>query len=366
MFSIINHGSIGIVIQRGKVIRILKPGAHFTLFQPVDIYDCSKPFFSVLPLTILLQNTDFAQEVNSVDIKDNQLAIHFEDGKFKDILNTGLHLFWNSVINHSFEILDVSDIYIPEGLDSSMVKRLEVLGIVRKVSIESFEKALLFKENKFESLLEPGEYYFWKNAVKIDIFRLDLRQQQVEISGQEILTKDKANIRLNFMAYYKVVDPIKIGMEIKDYKDQLYSIMQMALREYIGELTLDDLLANKLQIGEIIVKNVKEKSATIGISIMDAGVKDIILPGDIKDILNQVLIAEKKAQANIITRWEETASTRSLLNTAKLMEENQVLYKLKELEYVERLTEKISHINLSGGGSILEQLKELLVNKGGK
>lgn len=78
-----------------------------------------------------------------------------------------------------------------------------------------------------------------------------------------------------------------------------------------------------------------------------------------KDIMNQVLMAQKKAQANVITRREETASTRSLLNTAKLMEENEMLYKLKEMEYVEKIAEKIGEITLNGNGGMVKQLKEI-------
>jgi hypothetical protein len=96
------------------------------------------------------------------------------------------------------------------------------------------------------------------------------------------------------------------------------------------------------------------------VEFLNAGVKDIILPGEIKDILNTVLIAEKKAQANVITRREETASTRSLMNTAKLMDENQTLYRLKELEFLEKICEKIGNISLTGGGGLLEQLNALL------
>jgi hypothetical protein len=77
--------------------------------------------------------------------------------------------------------------------------------------------------------------------------------------------------------------------------------------------------------------------------------------------MNQVLIAEKRAQANLITRREETASARSLLNTAKLMEENAMLYKLKEMEYVEKIAEKINNISLSGSGQIVDQLKQIFV-----
>ena len=96
---------------------------------------------------------------------------------------------------------------------------------------------------------------------------------------------------------------------------------------------------------------------------MEAGIKDIILPGDIKEILNTVLIAEKTAMANTVKRREETASTRSLLNTAKLMEENQTLYRLKEMEYIEKIVEKIGNIEISGNGNVLEELSKIFSKK---
>jgi len=81
----------------------------------------------------------------------------------------------------------------------------------------------------------------------------------------------------------------------------------------------------------------------------------------VKEIMNQVLVAQKKAEANVIMRREETASTRSLLNTAKLMEENSMLFKLKEMEYVEKIADKINSISLSGGNQVIDQLKEIFV-----
>ena len=73
-----------------------------------------------------------------------------------------------------------------------------------------------------------------------------------------------------------------------------------------------------------------------------------------------MLIAEKKAQANVITRREEVASTRSLLNTAKLMDENKTLYKLKEMECLERICTQVGNINVAGSGTLLEQLNNLM------
>ena len=134
--------------------------------------------------------------------------------------------------------------------------------------------------------------------------------------------------------------------------------LQLALREYIGAFTLDEILERKESISAQVVTAIKGKTSDMGIDLLSAGMKDIILPGDVKDIINQVLIAEKKAQANVIMRREETASTRSLLNTAKIMDENKTLYRLKELEYIERISERISSITLSSGGQIIDQLRQ--------
>ena len=104
----------------------------------------------------------------------------------------------------------------------------------------------------------------------------------------------------------------------------------------------------------------KEKEQRFFVEITDGGIKDIILPGEIRQIMNAVLVAEKQAQANVITRREEVASTRSLLNTAKLMDENRTLYRLKELELIERICGNVGSINLSGSGDLLTQLTALL------
>ena len=132
----------------------------------------------------------------------------------------------------------------------------------------------------------------------------------------------------------------------------------MALRSVICDKTLDEILLEKEKISKDILSYLKSYESKYFVSF-EAGIKDIILPGEIKDILNTVLIAEKQAQANVITRREETASTRSLLNTAKLMEENDVLYRLKELEMLERIFDKVGNINVDGG-NFIESLENIV------
>jgi len=140
----------------------------------------------------------------------------------------------------------------------------------------------------------------------------------------------------------------------------LYKELQFALRAAVGEQTLDALLENKGAIDRSVAEYIRSKTADYGIEVDSVGVKDIILPGEIKTILSKVVEAEKAAQANVVRRREETAATRSMLNTAKVMEDNPVALRLKELEVLERIAEKIDRIQVNGSlDSILTELIQI-------
>ncbi len=295
------------------------------------------------------------------EVKDNEIALQYENGNFKNVLSPGRYAYWKGATEFTFMKADLSKVAITESIDVNTLVRREVLSYVRVYVVEAYEKGILFIDGKFEKVLETGVYYFWKNPVSITVSKADLRQLQLEVSGQEILTKDKAALRVNFYTQYKVTDIIKALIENKDYEKQLYVLMQLALREYIGTMTLDEMLEKKEAISTYVLTALKEKAGNLGVEVKDCGVRDIILPGEMKEIMNQVLVAQKKAEANVIMRREETASTRSLLNTAKLMEENSMLFKLKEMEYVEKIADKINSISLSGGNQVIDQLKEIFV-----
>jgi regulator of protease activity HflC (stomatin/prohibitin superfamily) len=208
---------------------------------------------------------------------------------------------------------------------------------------------LLFVDGELVKTLSPGLYAYWKFNRAIKVEQVDTRLTEMEVSGQEILTKDKVSLRVNLSAVYQIADAVKARKRLADFTGYLYRELQFALREAVGTRTLDALLGNKGELDRVIFEAVRDKAAAYGMVVAGVGVKDVILPGDMKDILNQVVQAEKAAQANIIKRREETAATRSLLNTAKLMEENPVLLRLKELEALEKITEKVDKLTVFGG-----------------
>lgn len=359
----INTNYVALVFKNGELKRVLTTGSYWLGFgETITFYNMSKDYdFSVAELDVYLLNEAFAKLIHLVSVADNELVLVYQNRNFKTALRAGRYAIWKGLSEYSFVKVDISKIEIDENIDRNLLEKAALVNYIRAYKIETYETGLLFIDGKFDKMLLAGNYVYWKNNTTIQVLKTDMRQLNMEIIGQEILTKDKAQLRMNFTVQYKVEDAVKALLANKDFEKQLYIVMQLALREAVGLLTFDELMESKEKIGTSVLESTISKAEELGVKLANGGVKDIILSGEIKDIMNQVLIAEKKAQANMITRREETASTRSLLNTAKLMEDNAMLYKLKEMEYVEKIAEKINTISLSGSGQIVDQLKQIFV-----
>lgn len=352
----------GIVMKNNNYLELLNEGVNWVYpFYDVAEFDMAKPFNSSINLNVLLKDKAFVDATIVIEVKGNEIVLQYENDLFIGVLTSGRYVFWKGLINYNFITIDLNSIEIDKAIDRSLFGRKEMVPYIRTFNVEPNEKAIMYVDGKFNKIVESGTYYFWKNNTTIVISRADMRTIQMEIAGQEILTKDKAALRINFYIQYNIIDIVKAIVNNKEYDKQLYVFMQLALREFVGALTLDELLEKKETISNYVMENVTEKVKSLGVALNGCGIRDVILPGEMKDIMNQVLIAEKKAQANTIMRREETASTRSLLNTAKLMEDNAMLFKLKEMEYVEKIAEKINNISLSGGNQIVDQLKQIFV-----
>ncbi|WP_426350258.1 slipin family protein [Alloiococcus sp. CFN-8] len=360
MKIIINENQRGLLFKKGKFIKMLEAGSYYTfgsreikimeLDEPVTTVDCS--------LDTLLKNESFAENTQVVEVGDEELALHFVNGKFSKALKAGRYCFWSVYDKHEFKLISIKDPEVSEDIPRYIFGKI-LPYLYTRVDVEEYQVGRLYYDNKLIKFLGAGTYYFWNGGTKVTVGITDMRMTKMDIAGQEILTKDKVTLRVNFVCSYKITDHVKVLTEIDNYKEQLHLAAQLVIREYVGKFRIDEILENKEEISSDIFKRLKEKGAELYLDVVDAGIKDIILPGEIREIMNTVLIAEKKAQANVITRREEVASTRSLLNTAKLMDENKTLYKLKELEYLEKICENVGNISVSGG-NLLGELKELI------
>jgi regulator of protease activity HflC (stomatin/prohibitin superfamily) len=358
---IVNTNCCGLVFKNGELEQVLKKGVYWMMpWVNVRFYDMTKEFPVDINIETLLLNQEFKTLIEKVEVSDNELVFMYKDKLIVKVLGAGRYYFWKGPYEYQFKTADISKLEVSAELDKKLITNL-ASNFIRIYKIETYEKGILFIDGKMEKVIEPGTYMYWKNQIDVNVLKTDMRIINMDILGQEILTKDKAQLRVNFTLQYKVIDITKALIENKEFEKQLYIIMQLAIRTYVGKLTFDELMETKESLSENVLAYVKDKYLDLGVEMITCGLKDIILPGDIREIMNQVLIAEKRAQANIITRREETASTRSLLNTAKLMEDNVMLYKLKEMEYVEKIADKISNITLSGSGQIVDQLKQIFV-----
>jgi regulator of protease activity HflC (stomatin/prohibitin superfamily) len=369
---IVHKNERGFLFKEGDFIKALEPGIH-RYFDPfgkikVELYNLSTPEFSH-PLTDFLLKTQpqvIAEYFTVVTLNAQQVALIYKNGQLADILPPNTRaLYWQGVVEIVSEIFDISANYtiawekatlLIHTKNSYLLQRVQQAIYYKEVS--QYQMGVLYVNGQCLTTLSPGLHAYWHFNRSLNITVWEMRLQELEVAGQEILTKDKVNLRLNLAANYLLKDVLLAISTTDNPKLYLYKELQFGLRAAVGTRTLDELLENKDAIDEMVSTHVKGKMAAIGIEVQSVGVKDIILPGEMKAILSKVVEAEKMAQANLIKRREETAATRSLLNTAKVMEDNPTALRLKELEMLEKVTEKIGNISVYGGLDGL--LKELV------
>ncbi|ARU59246.1 membrane protease subunit, stomatin/prohibitin [Oleiphilus messinensis] len=306
-------------------------------------------------LDVLLQKEEFANHVDSVMMQENEVGVVYLDNKIQQLLQPGERLVtWKDSLNLEVKVFSLD---VLQPIAEPMLSHLLRAGMNRTARAETILNALvpdgyvglLYENGKWIQTLKPGRYGYWLFNRDLQVQLYDLKLQMVEISGQEILTKDRVSLRVNLNAVYQLVDVEVAAQKLKNVGDYIYKRLQLALREVIGTRTLDELLSDKNVVSSVIYDECHASLKDYGIFLDRVGVKDIILPGEMKEILNQVVQAQKAAEANLIKRREETAATRSLSNTAKMMENNATLLRLKELETLEKVVEKIDHISVYGG-----------------
>ena len=355
----INNQEIGLTIKANEVKNIYTKGSYWVFFgQPIEKFQMNE-IIDPKYHSLFISDEIIQQFIEVIEVGYNQVLMLYKNNQYyKCFYNTNVML-WKDTSQLKAKLYDLSDSNDIKTLSLQEIEQLKKVGAIKVISVQPFYEALLFKDNQLETVLTAGEYNFFSNTTKNVVVSYDKRPQTVEILGQEILTKDKAQIRINFMVNYRILDLLKAYQSNKDFEKMIYQSIQLGLREFIGHLTLDELMTDKNSVTNYILNKYQNQFEAIGLQLVDAGMKDIILPGEIREIMNRVLVAEKTAQANSIMRREETASTRSLLNTAKLMEENATLWKLKEMEYIEKIADKVGEISISGGSNVLNELKTM-------
>jgi regulator of protease activity HflC (stomatin/prohibitin superfamily) len=290
-----------------------------------------------------------AEHFEIVQTGPAEVAIVSLDGEPKHlVLANSTRVYWKTLTKVDVERIDTAaELRIAkQHLDKLDLARSTVTAMA---VVEAHEAGLLIVDGELREQLPPGRHAFWAVGRTVRIAKIDLRPQLLEVTAQEILTKDRIGIRVTLTAFYKVVDPSLAATATADVNAMLYRLVQFAIREAVAARTLDDILGARDTIDQEVRAFIVDRAKALGAEVSETGVKDVILPGEVRELLNKVVEVERMAKANLIRRQEETAATRSLLNTAKLMENNPLLLRLKELEALEKLVEKVGRIDLHTG-----------------
>lgn len=370
---VVKKNEHALLMSEGDFVKVLEPGV-FKAFDPfkrlsVQTARLDAPLADTALADYLRHDAPdvLARYFVAMDLADDEAGLRYEDDVLVEILAPGTRrLYWRGLAAHRLERVDLTQ---DSMLPAALVKRIAqpalrargVAGLtgVLVAQVPAYHVGVLKIDGKIERLLDAGTSAFWRFNRDVAVELVDLRLQAIEVGGQEILTRDKVALRLNLSATWCYADVLHAFGQLQKPVEHLYRELQFALRSAVGTRSLDELLEDKQSIDAVVIAQVRARLGDSGVDVRSVGVKDIVLPGDMKTILAQVVEAEKSAQANVIRRREETAATRSLLNTAKVMEENPTALRLKELETLERVAERIDRISVFGG---LDQVLNGLVS----
>jgi hypothetical protein len=358
-FEIVRTGpsEVAIVSLDGQPWCLIPPNATRVFWKTlttVEVERFSNVMLAELPAdkALRLQKTHpegAAAHIEIVQTGPNEVAIvSFNGQPWCLVQPNATRAFWKTLTTVEVERIDTAASF------EIAPKYLDMLDLTRNPAavvsvVEAHETALLIVDGQARELLGPGKRAYWTIGRTVRLAKIDMRPQALEVTAQEILTKDRVGVRVSLTAFYKVTDPMLAATASADLGATLYRLVQFAIREAVAARTLDEILAARDAIDLEVRGFVADRARALGAEVGEIGVKDVILPGDIRDLLNKVVEAERVAKANLIRRQEETAATRSLLNTARLMENNPLLLRLKELETLERLVEKVGRIDLHTG-----------------
>lgn len=355
---------MGLYFRNGEFKGLLAEGRHW-LFNPlanvrVDIVSQREPWLVHEKLDVIVKSGALKDRAVVLDLKDYQRALVWIEGRFSHVLPPGLYAYWMAYRDVKIETVDAREVRF-EHKDLPVVTRSALVERVLDVStVEQGHLGVLFRDGEFVETLPPGRYAFWKNVAQVKLVPVDIREAMLDVGGQEIMTADKVTLRLNAVVTYRVSDARKAVSTVEDARQALYREVQLALRAVVGARELDAFLADKDAVAGELEEQVRRRVGELGLEIVSVGVRDVILPGEMKDLLNKVTEAKKAAEANLIVRREETAAMRSQANTAKLLQDNPTLMRLRELEVLEKVASSSKLNIVLGEKGLTERVVNLL------
>jgi len=334
----------GFLFRDREFVRVLAPGTHW-LFDPLmkarlDVVSVRDVWLRHKDLDVIAKSGALAGEAEVLNLADHERGLVWVEGRFEAVLKPGLYALWKVFKSVRVEVVDATRVrFVSDRLHAVLGSPTAAVAL-DVFTVEADHVGLFYRDGKHEATLSPDTYAFWKGVGKFRLAVVDLREQVLDIAGQEIMTADKVTLRMNAVVTFRVADALKAAATVEDAKQALYRDAQLALRAVVGTRELDGLLSDKDGAAETLANLVRGRAAAFGVEVVSLGIRDVILPGEMKELLNKVTEAKKAAEASLITRREETAAMRSQANTAKILEGNPTLMRLRELEVLEKVAAK--------------------------
>ena len=258
------------------------------------------------------------------------------EDRFSHILPPGLYAYWTALRDVKVEVVDARKVRFDHQDRKFIVQSPLVERVLEVATVQAHHVGVLFIDGDFVETLPPGPYTFWKNMAQVKFVQEDMREAMFDVAGQDIMTADKVMLRMNAVVTYRVVDARGAVSIVDDVRQALYREAQLALRAVVGARELDTFLTDKDGVASGLADMVRARAKALGLELIAVGIRDIIMPGEMKDLMNKVTEAKKAAEANVIFRSEEAAAMRSQANTAKLLANNPTLICLRELKVLEK------------------------------
>jgi len=332
---------MGLLFRDGEFKGLLGAGRHWFV-DPlrkvrVEVVSQRDPWMVHDKLDMIVKSGVLKDRALVLDLKDRQRALVWVDGRFSHVLPPGLYAYWTALRDVKVEIVDVTSVRFVHRELQVITRSTLADRVLEVLTVEQGHVGVLYVDGSYVETLAPGRHAFWKNVAKVTLVPVDLRETMHDVAGQEIMTADKVTLRLNAVVTYRVTDPLKVVSIADDARQALYREAQLALRAVVGTRELDTFLTAKDGVAQELEELLRQRAAALGLEVIAVGIRDVILPGEMKTLLNKVTEAKKAAEANLIVRREETAAIRSQANTAKLLADNPTLMRLRELEVLEKV-----------------------------
>ncbi len=356
---------VGLLFRDGEFRGLLHAGMHrfVDVFNTVrvDIVSKRQPWLVHEQLDLIVKSGALAGHAEVLDLKDHERALVWVEGRFSHILPAGLYAYWTGQKNVRIEIVDSRQVRF-EHEDLKVIARTQSAQklLLDVYTVNRDHVGVLFIDGRYIETLAPGQYAFWKGASEARVVEVDMRETMIDVSGQDIMTADKVTLRLNAVVTFRIADARKGVSQTDDVRQALYRDVQLVLRALVGTRELDNFLMEKDAVAKEIEENVRRRAEDVGLELASVGIRDVILPGDMKDLMNKVTEARKAAEANLIARREETAAIRSQANTAKLLQESPTLMRLRELEVLEKIASAGKLNIVLGEKGLTERIVNLL------